>query len=219
MYTAVRLFISALLAVLLMSFAASASAQDFTIKDEATGIPCPGGSIGGTDVNGGCLLHGVSEGNVEFRKHTFGIESHITNCNLEYSARLDSAGDGFMTEQVLSGASCSRRACIASGNEPTPWGFESYEGAAPGPLQEGTEYMDLHFCIEPPGGGTDETCAIAVPFQSYSNPHRLEYGHAGEMGWHQPTGFFCELIGHWTTDVGGTHDGQPEQEVIVIHNS
>lgn len=193
----------------------ASSAQSVDAFDE-NGDICSGLSSSGTDVNDGCLSHATSEGTIEIRKHVFGIESHITSCTMEVAIRIGGNGVMRIFEQVLAGASCSRRACIASGSEPTPWAASAFEGSPLGTV-EGTLYSTTNFCFEPVGGGTDEICEVPVPFQSYSNQHRQEYGHATELISHGPSGFRCEIVGHWNSETGGFHDGQAEQEVEVIH--
>lgn len=187
-----------------------------------------GGSCGsfvllwGTDVDGGCRTHATSEGRVELRKHIFGIESHITSCNSEFSGRFESAGYGYLLEQVFSGAGCNRQACrVFIDDDPpiwevSPWNAIGREGVPDG-LAEGTEFLTTDFCVEPVGGGADETCEIDIPFQSYSNQHRQEYGHVSEMSAHGSPGSRCELVGHWNSETGGTHDGAAEQELVVTH--
>jgi hypothetical protein len=143
----------------------------------------------------------------------FGIESHITSCNNEFAGRVAGNATGQIFEQVLTGASCSRQAC-KTGSEGNPWpasGSENTAGVSP------QGFLTTNFCVEPVGGGTDETCEIDVPFNSYSNQHRQEYGQVGEMSSHGISGFRCELVGHWNSETGGTHDGQAEQEGVITH--
>jgi hypothetical protein len=200
----------------------SATAPDLEIRDEeVAGQPhCAAVSLTGTDVNGGCLIHADSEAaGVELRKHVFGIESHITSCTNEFFGRVDEHGEGYIFEQLLAGAGCVRQPCKDAAGEGIPWKAHGYEGMpeANNGTEEGSEYLETTFCIEPVGGGTDESCEIEVPFQSYANPHRQEFGHATELAGHGISGFRCELVGHWNTERVGTHDGDPVTEVIVTH--
>jgi hypothetical protein len=204
--------------------AVPASASTLGVLNEATGTICPAVTLSGTDVNGGCLIHANSEGTVELRKHVFGIESHITACNSEFHGRISSgtaipgsAATGYIFEQVLSGAGCSRQACAFVG-EAKAWPFTAFEGAG----QSGAaalEHMATNLCFEPVGGGTDETCEIDLPFHAHEPgwAHYQEIGYPFELSSHGISGFRCELVGHWLTEVGGTHDGDAEVEIYVLH--
>lgn len=186
---------------------------DLEVEDEATGNHCADVTTSGTDVNGGCLTHASSEGNIELRKHVFGIESHITNCSHEFAARVGEDMTGDVLEQALAGASCSRQACKDGAGEGFPWSLTGSEGVG----LEAAQFVTATFCVEPVGGGTGEVCEIDVPFDAYASQHRQEYGHATEISAHGSTGMRCELIGHWNSETGGTHDGQTEQELVVAH--
>jgi hypothetical protein len=188
-------------------------APDLEVTDEATGNHCAGVTVSGTDVNGGCLTHAFSEGSVELRKHVFGVESHITDCNHEFAARVGEGMAGYVLEQILGGASCSRQACKFGAGEGSPWPLTGSEGAG----LEAAQFITTTLCVESVGGGGGETCEIDVPFDAYANQHRQEYGHATEISAHGVSGFRCELIGHWNSEIGGTHDGQAEQELVVAH--
>lgn len=204
----------ALLASLLLAWLATpAVAETLELKNESTGNHCSAVSLSGTDVDGGCLTHATSNAGVVLRKHVFGIESNITTCDNEFAGRLSEDAEGYLLEQVLTGAGCSRQACKPS-SEATPWAAHGFEGTPQG-VTEGDEYLTMNFCAEPVGGGTDETCEIDVPFQTYEQQHRQEYGHTSEMGSHGISGFRCELVGHWTSETGGTHDGAAEQQITL----
>lgn len=212
-----RLLVLAVMAVAATAFASPASAQTLEITDEATGNHCAAVTTFVTDVNGGCLTHANSEGLVSIRKHIFGIESTITNCYQEFAMRLSEDGTGYILEQAITGAMCARQACVNTA-EPTQWPVSAFEGTPDFEgVFEGTEYLFVTFCVEPVGGGTEEGCSIDYPFQSRENQHSQEYGHVGEMPSRLLTGFRCEVIGHWNSETGGTHDGQAEQEVVVAH--
>jgi hypothetical protein len=197
------LAVTAFLAVAALAPTASAEVEGYSEPDDQ---PCPSVTTTGTDVNGGCLMHIASEDTVELRKHVFGIESHITRCESEFMTRIAQNADGYAFEPQLSTGStgtCTREACAESAGESTPWPVSANEGT---PI-EGTEYMTVNFCVEPIGGGTDESCEIDIPFQSSETDHSIEFGHASEIPGHGISGFRCELVGHWSNEVGGTHDG------------
>lgn len=213
-----------LLAIALTAMAMTASttaAQTLEVIDEATGNHCPSVTATGTDVDGGCLIHINSEGNVELRKHVFGVESHLYSCPHEHAVRIDEDGNGrFLEQQIFSGGGgggCPHVACETEPNpEKRPWPIASFEGTPQG-VVEGAEYITLFPCFENPGGGAESPCEMDVPFQTAENQHRVELGHATEMSAHGVSGFKCELVAHWNTETGGSHDGTSEKEVTVTH--
>jgi hypothetical protein len=191
-----------------IAFAApSAPAQSLEFSGEWDGTHCPAVHKTVTDVNGGCLFHAFPDHTTIFRKHVFGIESTITYCHLELHGRIDENGSGYALEQNLSG--CSRQACATNG-EGDPWPFTSSE------LGGNTKAMTLTLCIEPTGGGTDETCEIDLPFRDIAG-HGYELGNGSELASHGTSGFRCELEGHWVMESGSTHDGQAEIPFEVTH--
>jgi hypothetical protein len=233
-----KLVLLAAAAIAAMAVAAtSASAQSLTVTDEATGNPCGSvsntfGGTDGTNVSGGCLIHATSEATVErngveLRKHVFGIESHITECNNEFHGRVGTNGTGYIYEQHLTGANCARRACNeATEREGTPWGNYDIINApgSPSPAQglesnstaEGNDKeMTIRFCVESNSGTGKEDCTIEVPFEQTG--HTTEFGHEHEIPGTGIAGFRCELIGHWVTEIDGSEDGVAEQEVLVTH--
>jgi hypothetical protein len=215
MRNARKLLLGGLTAIVAMGLgSATASAQTIEVTNESGGAHCTAVSLTGTDVNGGCLTHATGETATELRKHVFGIESHISSCLNEWNARSNEDAQGYIFEQVFTGASCVRQACKNGSGEAIPWVSSGNEGSA----LEGSEFLTTNFCVEPVGGGTDETCEIDIPLQTPGGGnHTTEFGHASEMGSHGISGFRCELVGHWNTEVGGTHDGDPEQEALSTH--
>lgn len=183
-----------------------------------------------TPTGGGCLIHATSEGPVELRKHVFGIESHITSCENEFWGRVNEDGEGRITHQQLTDPSCQRQPCKVSGVS-TPWPAHGDEGEGPAPI-EGTEKLTTVFCVEPLGGGTDESCEIEVPFGTEDNTlpadHEYEFGHSLEIPGHGVGGFRCELVGHWHTEVGPAGaqmreenqlSGEEEVAIEVTHHN
>lgn len=209
---ALRQLLSVALALVALA-AMAATAQGLTLSNEG-GSACPAVTANGTDVDGGCLTHATSEGKVELRKHVFGIESHITHCNNEFAGRFESNGTGKIFEQKIDGFGCSRQACQTLSAGGIIWSGSFSENTS-GVSPQG--YLSTNFCLEPVGGGTDETCEIDIPFNAYSGEHRQEYGQVGEMSSHGITGFRCEVVGHWNSETGGTHDGDAEQEIAIAH--
>jgi hypothetical protein len=221
-----KLTLLAIAATAVMAFAAStASAAALEVRIEANNNHCPAVTITGTDVNGGCLIHATSEspggaGAVELRKHVFGIESHITTCDNEFWGRVSENATGYIFEQQLTGPNCTRKACEEE-TESTPWAASGSENAA------NSEILTTNFCVENagtpqnPSDSGDESCEIDVPFKNYAaTDHHTEFGITGatEQPGHGISGFRCELVGHWQTEVGpDTHDGESPINVIVAH--
>jgi hypothetical protein len=209
------LLASATMVALALAGPVASSHGDIDVYNKDDLMPCPAVTTSGTDVNGGCLAHATSESGVTIRKHVFGIESQIAVCNSEFHMRVGEGGTGYLLEQQLSGASCTREACNEAAGESTPWPFTANEGS---PV-EGTEYLTTTFCVEPIGGGTDESCEIDLPFQHNTSDLSIELGHSTELPSHGITGFRCELVGHWATEIGGTHDSAAEQRPVFALNT
>lgn len=191
------------------------------VKEPSPNTPCPAVGISGTTVSGGCLIHANSEAaGVELRKHVFGIESHTTRCVVEFHARVDDHGEGYIFEQDLTnppGGNCVRHACKNASDQRIPWQFHGYEGTpeATQGTTEGREYLETSHCFA--GGGVEEPCEIEIPFQARTTPdHSVELGHSTEMAGHGPEGFRCELVGHWITETGSSTHGT-EEEVLITH--
>jgi hypothetical protein len=209
--------------------------------NEKTQVHCPAVMKVNHVVSGGCLIHATSNGEVELRKHVFGIESHIATCENEFYGRLNEDAEGYILHQKLFHAGCVRQPCVEAGEpEPTPWPAHGDELHQPGvdgetgvtsPIAGHREVLTTNFCVEPVGGGADETCEIDVAFNDHADvgkPHEYEFGGSGvEMASHGISGFRCEVVGHWTTEhiENGTAagkeenlaNGQQEIEVDVNH--
>lgn len=169
--------------------------ETLELRSETTGNHCPVV----TPTAGGCLVHATSEGAVELRKHVFGIESHITTCNVEAWGRTNEDAEGYVLHHKLTGAGCTRQPCDGDGNGPDLWhghGDETtLEGTAP---IEGDEKVEIVLCVEP-AGGVDESCELEVPVNETATNHQYEFGHS-ELPGHGVSGFRCEPIGHWQTE-------------------
>lgn len=181
--------------------------ETLEVTDEVTTDHCPAVNANPA-VSSGCLLHATSEGSVELRKHVFGIESHITNCNTETWGRVNEDAEGYIFHQLLTGASCQRQPCKVSGVS-TPWpghGDEAHNptldrGETGVSSIEGTEVGEFVFCVEPLGGGSDESCEIEGPGNGIlAVSHQGEGGHVTEIPGHGIGGFRCEIIGHGQTE-------------------
>lgn len=187
--------------------------ETLEITNEETGLHCPAVNPDHT-VDSGCLVHASSEAGVILRKHVFGIESTITTCNVEAWGRVNEDAEGYALHIQLSGAGCQRQPCKpAGGGEPNEWpahGDEAHSVDPPrgetGTVPIGTkdEIMTITFCIEPIGGGTDETCEIDAPVAETAISHQYEFGQVAELPGHGVGGFRCELVGHWLTETDHT---------------
>jgi hypothetical protein len=213
-------------ALAVMAFAASSvSAQTLTINNETNGGACgaaPTKNASTHAVSGGCFIHANGEGNIELRKHVFGIEDHITSCTNEFSGHVGTAGTGFITNQVLGGAACTRKPCEevngVGATVKSPWPATGAEGTSQEPQGGESAFLQTTFCVQPlAAGSSPESCTIKVPFGETATNHRYEFGHAAEMpGADGFPGFRCELVGHWN---GEADLAAGEVNVEVIHNS
>jgi hypothetical protein len=175
-------------------------------------------TLTGTDVDGGCLIHADSEGEVLLRKHVFGIESLITSCKNEFWGRVNEDAQGYIFEQQLTTAGvghqqCTRQACEEE-VESHPWPATGTE------LGVGNEVLTTNFCVESLTHGSPESCEIDVTFKNKAD-HTSEFGNSTgtELPGHGVSGFRCELVGHWNTEASGAklHDGEAPTNVIVAH--
>lgn len=162
---------------------------------------------------GGCLIHVASSGEYEIRKHVFGIESHITKCNLEFWIRFNEDAEGYIIHQVMTGPSCPREPCREAGQpERTPWpahGDELHKSTVPKAGETGLtssiaghrEILTTNRCISTLDMSTNESCEIDIPFNQTATTHEYEFGDAvAEMPSHGITGFRCEIVGHWRAE-------------------
>jgi hypothetical protein len=222
MSTSRKVALLAAAALAVMAFAASSvSAQGLIISNETGGGLCgaaPTKNATTHAVSGGCFIHATGEGNVELRKHVFGIESHITSCTNEFWGNVGTTGTGFIVDQVLGGASCIRKACAeTNGNGFTvksPWPATGKEATSQEPQGGENEVLETTFCVQPVmGAGGQEMCTINVPFGETATNHRYEFGHSAEMpGADGFPGFRCELVGHWNGEAE-TINGEVNVEV------
>jgi hypothetical protein len=192
---------------------------------------CPAVSKLVHTATGGCLIHVKSNGEIELRKHVFGIESHISaGCEWEFWARLNEDAEGAIIHQKLvpHPSSCIRQPCKEAGEpSPTPWPIHLDEGHVPGVDGEtgipAGEWITFNFCVEPVGGGADESCEMSVPFNEIAgSPHQYELGNAVEISSHGISGFRCELVGHWLSEavnqtLENVPGGEAETKVEIRH--
>jgi hypothetical protein len=191
--------------------------ETLELKNTTTGVHCP--AVNMANKSGGCLIHAKSEPTqgVELRKHVFGIESHITTCDNEFTGRVNEDAEGYIGHQLLTGASCVRQPCKVDGVT-TEWpahGDEAHKDTVPKAGETGVlpshghrEVLTVTFCVEPIGGGADESCETSVPFNQ-TVAGKAEFGTGEEIAGHGFSGFRCELIGHWETEHTSSPEGVP----------
>jgi hypothetical protein len=190
-------------------------------------LPSPAPNPSPPSASGGCVTH-ASATSVQLWAHLSagGTEVLVSNCDVEFELRVDSAGEGYVTHQEFTaptqggGSSCQRRACgqvTPPTSEGRAWSFYMRE-SEPAP----TERATLLFCTEPLGGGAASHCELTVPI-SEPTAHNYEFvvndvsGH-GTIFPHcevasaaQPTTFRTEAA------LGVTGEGATEQRLEVRH--
>jgi len=199
------------LTVAAMTFMASpASAEPLELVDEASDSSCPTVTVSGVDVEGGCLVHATSDGLVELRAHVFGVEVATASCNIEVHGRFDDEAEGEFFEQLFSGANCPYRACEDAPGEANPW-------PAVGTDVAGQPILTVQLCVEPTSGGADQPCELDLPLNPADEEgHSHELGGPTEVAGHGTAGFRCEVLGQWTTEVGGVQASDDEQGVVIV---
>jgi hypothetical protein len=232
MRNARKVLLFAVMAFAAMAVASATASAAVSFKNEAAGANCGAVTVAGTNVTQvapSCQIHATGE--AELRKHVFGVESHITRCHNEYWGRVNGTGSGQIFEQVLTNDPgfpvCARQPCDDNvTKEGSPWPAVGVEGAptTAGQPEVFAEYLETTFCVfDKVSGGADESCTIQVGFNETATTHKYEFGHEpaagveGDLPGEGISGFKCEIIGHWTTETGGTHDGAAENAVEFVH--
>ena len=178
--------------------------------------PCPAVVVhgGGGGVEGGCRLH-ITGTNIQFIVHLAGGMEVITStCNIEFSARLDSAVEGFLThvEMVAPvGFECHRRPCgvVMSGDEGRPWAVSASEVGA------GDEFLRVLLCVRD-DAGNEAHCEVDL---AMTQPVNHRYTFATPPGDATCHGTPRELNGSWNVEgmLEITGEGQFEQQVEINH--
>jgi hypothetical protein len=208
----------------LTSAAPGASAQSLEITKEAAGEHCPRVSASGNEIDGGCAMHAASEGGVTILGNAFGVEMTIATCRSEAHLRVDEDGEGYVVEPRLTGPGCTRKPCPERGRL-EPWPISAEKGRPTGDREgRGTDndaYLRITICLSPIGQvSREERCAVDLGFDFTEEGHSYEFGHSSSS-FRIPglAGFRCELQGHWSTEIGGTHDGDGERAVTIAPSS
>ncbi|HYJ00274.1 MAG TPA: hypothetical protein VEX36_11455 [Thermoleophilaceae bacterium] len=171
---------------------------------------------------GGCRLH-FSGTNFVFGAHLSagGTEVVIMVCNVEFDARIDSAGEGWMTHQELTPGTtgtCTRKVCgqvTPPTSEGRAWTFylQETEVAGQGPR----ESAGMNVCTQALDGTDTRHCNITVPF-GQASPHRPRFT-ANDVPGDSTFFLYCEHTGTFDSEavLGTTGEGQLEQNVEVRH--
>jgi hypothetical protein len=166
-----KLTLIAFAVVAAMAFAASsASAQAVEVQQEG-GPHCPAVT---SPTSGGCHLSAVSDDVISLE--AFG--SLVSACNNDYEARIDEDGHGYLTDQNLTGPSCTTPPCVTNGVK-NPWEIEVYEDA-------GTK-LEARFCVESSALGT-VNCHIN-DVEVDASDHSLARFHLDALPCESPLGF------------------------------
>jgi hypothetical protein len=138
---------------------------------EATGTGCSEVSLSGHVASGGCVLH--ASGEVLLQGHVFGIETTASDCVMEVGGRVDGDGKGWLTSITHSDHpglnDCTRTACKEAGGGTIAWPIAISESSP------GVHQIALTFCVTPDGGGSNQTCTVALPI-SEGVDHDYEIG-------------------------------------------
>lgn len=219
-----KLTLLAILAIAATALMApAASAQEPLLHDQTPGLqvgtepgnqPCPAVVLllgGGT--SGGCLLH-ITGTNVAFIGHMVGGEVVGSRCNIEVTARIDAAAEGFFTHAEMTDppmGECHRRPCgyVEGQFEGRPWAFSASEVAA------GVEALTVLFCVQD-DMGNQRHCELDFGLVQPVN-HR--YGLNVPAGGGSCHGVPREMTGTWGVegDPGQTGEMEAEQQVEINH--
>lgn len=165
---------------------------------------------------GGCRLH-FSAPNVALVAHVSagGMEVPVSTCNVEFDARLDAAGEGWISHQEFTPGTvgtCTQQPCDPVNAEGRAYGIHLQE-TEPAPR----EVAHALFCTEPIGGGTNAHCEVTVPL-TQPTLHRYQFN-AVDVSGHGTFFPHCELTGNFQSEavLGTTGEGQLEQNVEIRH--
>jgi hypothetical protein len=194
--------------------------KTFEVTNEKNGVHCPAVNPNHAMASG-CLVHLTSDGELEVRKHVFGIESHIAKCEVEMWHRVNENSEGFFFHQKFidhPAGDCNRQPCDGGAAPPNEWPMHGDEKSEAPPPLEGDGKVETVLCIEPDGGGTDETCEIELPLAETATKHRYKIGAMVEMSGHGVSGFRCEVVGRFTTEAAEGYlenDNTKQKENII----
>jgi hypothetical protein len=170
------------------------------VQEDAANLHCV--SVTGSTI-GGCVIHGSGE--FALLDHLFGMESTFTNCNFDFEARIDEAGEGYVYSATFSSDSthqCTRSSCGL------PWRIHAEE-------DNSSEILTFEFCMRPTSG-SDFRCLVNVPIAGFGDhDYALVFN---DLGGVPHLGSGCELSsGSVALESGATNTDTPHQEIEVIH--
>lgn len=199
-YKLLLLCAMALTALALTAGPAAAQESAIQVEDEELGGHC-----------NPCVVHAVSEEDSVIITHVFGHEEEASRCRDEFIAEVFEDGTGHIDHQVLTGAACTQQACDSAGE--SQWPISS-----PGETGPGTGHMDVEFCLEDAGGGTERHCDAEVQIEEEAtDPHHLFFS----VDEHCPItfGVESEVTGHWETEAehGMDEEGRQETDIEIHH--
>jgi hypothetical protein len=192
-----------LLALLGIAVAAAtapmASAQTIEVFDEDTGLHCPGIFVNGHQISGGCSVGVSSDSPVELRRHLFGSESHIADCDWRFVMTLNEDGAFYFTDVQITNCigDADVTACDegdAHGNGDTPMPGSGSESATVG-IVNATSTM----CLETGVFGIRCEGPTAFPINTSSEQYRITLNDT-RIG-----SSVCEVDANFTFDPNSIH--------------
>jgi hypothetical protein len=180
--------------------------------------PTPPGAVSPNVTSGGCRIHVSSVGQVPLGAHLSagGTEVQVLTCEWEFDIRIDSAGEGWITHQDMSGPLefCTRQPCgVTAANEARAYSFHMSEVEPPAR----TETAQMLFCTEPIGVTQPSHCEVTFPLAQIST-HRYQFVGTDVSG-HGTSFPHCELTGTFRVEAvpGTSGEGQIEQQIEIRH--
>lgn len=168
---------------------------------------------------GGCRAHVASVGTVPLVNHNAaGVETVISNCNVEFDLRVDAAGEGYLTHhEFTGGAGCTTKPCgqvTPPTTEGRIWSFFTFESEVAGSTDR--ERATVLFCIEFLPSSPASHCEVTVPF-SQPSTHRYSFN-ANDVSCHGPTPT-NEVTGVFNVEAtpGVSGENLAEQNIEIRH--
>jgi hypothetical protein len=198
-----KIALLAFTAITAMVFAASTAAAQTVqiVQEDNNNQHCPAAP---NSTTGGCVIHGAGE--ILLIGHVFGIEATASDCNVDFEARIDEDGEGYIYSAGYSGDAthnCTRTPCRL------PWRMHVEE------LGGGLIRLRVEWCARPTSGG-DNVCLHDVPILD-DNDHNIHFIFDDLGGIHH-VGSACELTsGIVTIETGTQFDDAPHREIEIVH--
>jgi hypothetical protein len=173
MRSARKLFLVGALALAALAMMAS-SASAVTILQEPGNTGCEDGPVLDTHVvTGGCHADFGDADGIPLLLHTGAAEVQISNCAVSLEARVNSNGDGYVTNQVFSNPpppapanSCTRRPCDEADMAVLAWPLDVFA----------TNSLESVFCLRTiqAGEGQGHTlCHIILPISGSGHAYTV----------------------------------------------